>query len=198
MKSSSKISKKKVVLYVIGGLLVLCILCVAFGTILNNTPSGKATQTAVAVQTSVRKIALATQAAIPTNTAVPTNTPEPTKTLVPTNTLAPTETPEPTETKDPNRLEVSEQAAFISVTKEIVLKALKAPSSAKFPNLLLEGDQWRIGKKGDVVTVVSWVDAQNSFGAMLRNDFILQYSYSTKDLLYFQFAGEDVIGKLQK
>jgi hypothetical protein len=88
-------SKKKLVLIVLGGLLGLCVLCVAFGTILNSTPTARATQT-------VQAIALITQEAMPTNTPTNTSTPEPTNTPTPTNTpVPPTNTPEPTNTPTP-------------------------------------------------------------------------------------------------
>lgn len=59
------------------------------------------------------------------------------------------------------------EAAF-GAAKEAVLKNLKAPATAQFPEYVdefvddLEGGQFR---------VTSYVDAQNGFGAMIRNDF---------------------------
>lgn len=59
------------------------------------------------------------------------------------------------------------EAAF-EAAKDAVLKNLKAPATAQFPEYAaefvddLEGGQFR---------VTSYVDAQNGFGAMIRNDF---------------------------
>jgi hypothetical protein len=51
-------------------------------------------------------------------------------------------------------------------TKEYVKLRLKAPSTAQFPDS--ERDNTSIHREGQVYTVVSWVDSQNLFGAMLR------------------------------
>ncbi len=60
-----------------------------------------------------------------------------------------------------------------------VKRQLKAPSTAKFPycstaTIVHDGNTW---------TVLSYVDAQNSFGAMLRSEFIavIEYRPGTKE-----------------
>jgi len=71
--------------------------------------------------------------------------------------------------------------AFL-VAKEFVSQKLKAPSTAKFPNsnhaeIINTGyNRWR---------VTSYVDAQNTFGAMIRNNFtvLLSYNDSTNEWL---------------
>jgi hypothetical protein len=50
-----------------------------------------------------------------------------------------------------------------------VKQSLKAPSSAKFAETMR--DDTSVNREGQVYTVVSWVDAQNSFGAVLRKVF---------------------------
>jgi len=80
---------------------------------------------------------------------------------------------------------------------DYVRAVLKAPSTAVFPDGMFDGDQWRYGKHGNVVTVQSYVDAQNSFGAMLRNNFTVQMTYDTQALLYINLGGQ-VYGILQK
>lgn len=53
-------------------------------------------------------------------------------------------------------------------TAEIAVKnRLKAPSTAKFPVYT----QAKVTHSGDVYTVVSYVDSQNGFGAILRSYF---------------------------
>ena len=66
---------------------------------------------------------------------------------------------------------------------------LKAPSTAKFPGL----DEWRFSKKNGIVTVQSYVDSQNSFGAMLRNKFIVEFDAKTEKINHLIFEGKDYI-----
>ena len=47
---------------------------------------------------------------------------------------------------------------------------LKAPSTAKFPNIL----EWKFGKENGITIVQSYVDAQNGFGANIRSEFQLK------------------------
>lgn len=56
----------------------------------------------------------------------------------------------------------------ISAAKQFVLKNLKAPSTAKFPPIM---DFSVTQKNADSWLVTGFVDAQNSFGAMLRQQF---------------------------
>ena len=37
---------------------------------------------------------------------------------------------------------------------------------------------WSITKKGDVVTIESYVDSQNSFGAIVRSYFVIKIKYA--------------------
>lgn len=60
------------------------------------------------------------------------------------------------------------------ITQKDIKERLKAPSTAKFPTL----SDVSMSKSGNEVTVVGWVDAQNSFGATIRNDFIAVYRLS--------------------
>jgi len=70
-----------------------------------------------------------------------------------------------------------------------VKNILKAPSTAKFPGL----DEWRFSKKNGIVTVQSYVDSQNSFGAMLRNKFIVEFDTKTEKINHLIFEGKDYI-----
>ena len=59
--------------------------------------------------------------------------------------------------------------AYINA-QNFVKKQLKAPSTAKFPKSTeLRNHVIKIGQ--DKFQINSWVDAQNSFGAMLRKEF---------------------------
>ena len=90
-----------------------------------------------------------------------------------------------------------DKGTFIYLAQETVTSALKSPSTAKFPTSIFEMNEWKVGRDHDVVTVVSWVDAQNSFGAMIRSTFAVQFSYSTNELLYLLLDGQILYGSEQ-
>jgi hypothetical protein len=82
-----------------------------------------------------------------------------------------TDSPRKTSTFD----EPSEgDAAFMS--QEFVKKNLKAPSTAKFPNPYgRDIDCTKLGNNR--FKVVSYVDAENSFGAMIRTNYVAVVKY---------------------
>lgn len=87
-----------------------------------------------------------------------------------------------------------DKGTFIYLAEQTVKSALKSPSTAKFPGSIFEMNEWRVGRDHDVITVNSWVDAQNSFGAMIRSTFSVQFSYSTNELLYLLLDGQVLYG----
>ena len=64
----------------------------------------------------------------------------------------------------------SDLDAYI-IAKEIVKGSLKSPSSAKF----CSSSEVTVSNSGNSYTVTGWVEAQNSYGAMLKQDFIVTY-----------------------
>ncbi len=68
-----------------------------------------------------------------------------------------------------------------------IKELLKAPSTAKFPNIT----EWKFGKENGVVTIQSYVDAQNSFGAMMRSDF--QFKFKDDKVISLIFDGTEYI-----
>ena len=70
-----------------------------------------------------------------------------------------------------------QQSTLISKSKEVVEQYLKAPSTAEFPGLITELDQWQIKRGENTYRVTSWVDSQNSFGAQVRSDFTITYQW---------------------
>lgn len=92
-------------------------------------------------------------------------------------------------------LSEDEQSLYLYKAEEIIKQNLRSPSTAKFPNWY--SGSWGLGRKDDVITVSSYVDAQNAFGAVIRSEFILQFSYSTQLCTYCQFDGEVVFGTAQ-
>lgn len=65
-----------------------------------------------------------------------------------------------------------EQSNYNIDAQDRIKKLLKSPSSAKFPSIT----KWKFGKDSGVVTVQSYVDSENSFGAMLRAEFQIKYA----------------------
>lgn len=75
-------------------------------------------------------------------------------------------------------LSTSHFSTLVKIAKDAVKANLKAPSTAKFPGTVLQSDEWKFGatfkgtNEGYVLyQVQSYVDAQNSFGAMIRSNF---------------------------
>ena len=66
-------------------------------------------------------------------------------------------------------------AAVKVACEDAVRERLKAPSTAKFPSALEAREG--IVVSGDVATWNGWVDAENSFSAMIRTEFECSYSF---------------------
>ena len=64
-----------------------------------------------------------------------------------------------------------------SYTQDIVKESLKSPSSADFPSF---SEAFILNVEGDDYRVTSYVDAKNSFGVKVRNDFVVTLTV-TKD-----------------
>lgn len=62
-------------------------------------------------------------------------------------------------------------------SERVIKDNLKSPSTAKFPGHILERSEWTITKNKPTYYVKSWVDSQNSFGAMIRSEFVIQYEW---------------------
>lgn len=61
----------------------------------------------------------------------------------------------------------NEKINWMTKAESGVNQLLKAPSTAKYPL----ANEWNIYKNQDTVTIESYVDSQNSFGAMIRSNF---------------------------
>lgn len=76
-----------------------------------------------------------------------------------------------------NRYVRSNYAGVYLAAEKIVKASLKAPSTAIFQEY---GDaKFYYDEKGEVYTIDLWVDAQNSFGAMIRTTYRLEFSNET-------------------
>lgn len=69
-----------------------------------------------------------------------------------------------------------------------IKSVLKAPSTAKFPNI----NNWKFGKDNGIMTVQSYVDSENSFGAELRSEFQIKYD-SNKNVISLIIDGVEYI-----
>lgn len=100
-----------------------------------------------------------------------------------------------------NTISTTESVTIIDYCKEIINSILKAPSSAEYPGSWLNPtDGWQMVKNNNLVTVKSYVDAQNSFGTMMRSEFIIQIQMQddgSGKASYVQFEGKVLSGSYQ-
>lgn len=75
-------------------------------------------------------------------------------------------------------LSTSEKNKLQTFAKEYVKQNLKAPSTAEFSGSFLSPfDGWEMQQSGTTYKVKSYVDSQNSFGAMVRTQFYLELKF---------------------
>ena len=69
-------------------------------------------------------------------------------------------------------------------SEEFVKRGLKSPSTAKFPDYVMGVPDMSViqvlNHHDDTYTVIADVDAQNSFGAMIRSQYVCKLHYSPK------------------
>jgi hypothetical protein len=92
--------------------------------------------------------------------------------------------------------------------RQFVPRALKAPSSARFPDVVGGNAVLQHGHFTDgtfyVEGVRSWVDAQNSFGVMIRSQWEVWYIRDGADIssslkpVWIQVGGEDALGSARE
>ena len=98
-----------------------------------------------------------------------------------------------------DRLVTSDELITLSVRSETLVKSvLKAPSTAEFPSTAFEESEWNIRKNGDRYVLTSWVDAENSFGAMVRSNYAIAFNWdgsedTEPEVESFIFDGETII-----
>lgn len=80
--------------------------------------------------------------------------------------------------------EIDPERSAYTMAKTVISERLKAPSTAEFQPY----DDDVVVSNGELYQVTMWVDAENSFGAMLRTTFVLQIKYDGEDyrLIYFK------------
>lgn len=65
------------------------------------------------------------------------------------------------------------ESQYYVIAQEIVSNNLKAPKSAEFPALW--SGEVKMQRNKDIVAVQSYVDAMNSFGTLLRNEWLVEF-----------------------
>ena len=100
-----------------------------------------------------------------------------------------------------NTISTTEAITIKSYCKDIIDGILKAPSTAEYPGGWLDQlEGWNMSKNNNLVTVSSYVDAENSFGAKIRSEFIVQIQMQDNgegQATYVQFDGEVIMGSYQ-
>lgn len=84
-----------------------------------------------------------------------------------------------------------QKITYYSIAKEIVESALLSPKSADFPSQ----SKIQFQRQGDLVAVKGYVDADNAFGAEIRNEWLVQfyiidYDNYIYELVYINLGGE--------
>ena len=100
-----------------------------------------------------------------------------------------------------NSLTDSEKIRLRDYAKKIINSALKAPSTADYPDSFLNPlNDWQMSKTNNLVTIVSYVDSQTSFVAMIRSEFIIQVHMNedgSGDATYVELDGTVLKGTYQ-
>lgn len=79
----------------------------------------------------------------------------------------------------PSKLTEEQEMVFWCDALEAVKSNLKAPSTAKFPFAInSDGVEIRYNNTTGIATVYGWVDAENSYGAMLRKEWLVDFKLS--------------------
>lgn len=92
----------------------------------------------------------------------------------------------------------SEAIEYAQYSEECVKSVLKAPSTAKFAGYVLHLSEYPMIKNKNIVQVSSYVDSQNSFGAMLRDNYIMQINLTTNKCSYLQLGNKRLYGTYKK
>lgn len=80
-----------------------------------------------------------------------------------------------------SQTEASDLDAYL-ISKHFVEATLKSPSTVEWPSTMFD-EPYTVNKEGDLYTVTSYVDAQNSFGALVRTYYTIKLRYLGGDPL---------------
>ena len=97
-----------------------------------------------------------------------------------------------------NSLSLDEAIRIKDECEQIVNQILNAPSTADYPGTWYDPlKDWGMRKVNNLVTVSSYVDAQNLFGSKPRTYFVMQFRMNddgSGNLSYFKFGNQVVTG----
>ena len=91
---------------------------------------------------------------------------------------------------DETTVYASEGVTYYFIAKEIISQCLKNPNSADFPSQ----SEILFQKNSDLIAVKGYVDAQNSFGAEIRSDWIAQFYITDLDNLLYEVTYVNIDG----
>ena len=83
-----------------------------------------------------------------------------------------------------NAAECTDPVAAYVAAEQLVKRVLKAPGTAKFPSMYEVGSP--VSFSDGIAEVHAYVDAQNGFGALIRNSFIVKMSCDPKTATWHQ------------
>lgn len=84
---------------------------------------------------------------------------------------------------------IEEMTKWQILCENSVKGILKSPATAKFPNI----SKWGFMKEKDIVTIRSYVDSQNGFGAEVRSDFQFVVNSADSTIQSFIFDGQELV-----
>ena len=87
---------------------------------------------------------------------------------------------------------IDNESAYYSIAQEIVSNNLKSPKSADFPSLW--SDEVKMQRNKDMVIVQSYVDAQNSFGAIIRSQWQVEFKVIDLDSFSYEIIYINIDG----
>ena len=87
---------------------------------------------------------------------------------------------------------IDNESAYYSIAQEIVSDNLKSPKSADFPSLW--SDEVKMQRNKDMVIVQSYVDSQNSFGAVIRSQWQVEFKVIDLDSFSYEIIYINIDG----
>ena len=84
------------------------------------------------------------------------------------------------------------KSEYYVIAQEIVSNNLKSPKSAVFPSLW--SDEVKMKRNDDIIIVQSYVDAQNSFGASLRIEWLVEFKIVNLDTFSYEIIYINIDG----
>lgn len=88
-------------------------------------------------------------------------------------------------------LTLDEQTNLQINSQKMIKSFLKSPSTADFPNIT----EWKFNKDKEKIVIQSYVDSQNSFGAMLRSEFQITLTPDGKTATSLIIDGKEYTNK---